>query len=231
MGSRGPLTSTTSPRSSTTGSRTGPTRPLLDDKVRRDLRMLFASGAIDGESPAPSTRPPTSRWPRRIAEEGMVLLKNEGAILPSTAGEGPLHRRHRRERRPQVRGGRKFRGREGLPGNDRARGDHRARGRSDEHRLFRGVPPADAASTSLQGGPAGVKTSDLSTPRPRRAWSSPTGPWPPPRLRRRHRGRGPHPPGPRGRRGHGPPGPLAPGPPGRADRPGDRGQSRARSSS
>lgn len=54
----------------------------LDDKVRRDLRMLFASGAIDGRKPGSINTAAHLDVARRIAEGGMVLLKNEGGILP-----------------------------------------------------------------------------------------------------------------------------------------------------
>jgi beta-glucosidase len=60
------------------------TYPLatLDDKVRRDLRMLFASGAVDGRKPGSINTAAHLDVARRIAEGGMVLLKNEGGILP-----------------------------------------------------------------------------------------------------------------------------------------------------
>ncbi len=53
---------------------------VLDDKVRRNLRMLFASGAVDGPS---GRRPGTINTKahhdvaRRVATEGIVLLKNQ----------------------------------------------------------------------------------------------------------------------------------------------------------
>ena len=55
---------------------------LLDEKVRRDLRMLFASGAIDGRKPGSINTAAHLDVARRIAEEGMVLLKDEASILP-----------------------------------------------------------------------------------------------------------------------------------------------------
>ncbi|HEY4989851.1 MAG TPA: glycoside hydrolase family 3 C-terminal domain-containing protein, partial [Opitutaceae bacterium] len=55
---------------------------LLDDKVRRDLRMLFASGAIDGRKPGSLNTAAHLGVALQIAEAGMVLLKNDGAILP-----------------------------------------------------------------------------------------------------------------------------------------------------
>ncbi|HZZ18716.1 MAG TPA: glycoside hydrolase family 3 C-terminal domain-containing protein [Opitutaceae bacterium] len=55
---------------------------LLDDKVRRDLRMLFASGAVDGRKPGSINTPEHLKVARQIAEEGIVLLKNDNALLP-----------------------------------------------------------------------------------------------------------------------------------------------------
>jgi beta-glucosidase len=55
---------------------------LLDDKVRRDLRMLFASGAIDGRKPGSLNTPAHLKVAEQIAEEGIVLLKNDGGLLP-----------------------------------------------------------------------------------------------------------------------------------------------------
>jgi len=54
----------------------------LDDKVRRDLRMLFASGAVDGRKPGSINTAAHLAVARQIAEEGMVLLKNDGDLLP-----------------------------------------------------------------------------------------------------------------------------------------------------
>ncbi len=54
----------------------------LDDKVRRNLRMLFASGAMDSRKPGSINTPAHREVARRIAEEAVVLLKNEGALLP-----------------------------------------------------------------------------------------------------------------------------------------------------
>jgi beta-glucosidase len=59
----------------------------LDDKVRRNLRMLFASGAMDGRKAGSINTPEHLDTARRIAEEGMVLLKNDGALLPIDAAK------------------------------------------------------------------------------------------------------------------------------------------------
>jgi beta-glucosidase len=55
---------------------------VLDDKVRRNLRMLIASGGLEGRRPATiNTR---AHWEvaRRVAQDGIVLLKNEPSVLP-----------------------------------------------------------------------------------------------------------------------------------------------------
>jgi beta-glucosidase len=83
MGSRGPFDQYHFAKEFHDGVQNG-TYPvaLLDDKVRRDLRMLFASGAMDGRKPGSINTPAHLEVAKRIAEEGMVLLKNEGSILP-----------------------------------------------------------------------------------------------------------------------------------------------------
>jgi beta-glucosidase len=83
MGSRGAFADYHLARAFLEGIQNG-AYPLsaLDDKVRRNLRMLFASGAIDGRNPGSINTPAHLETARRIAEEAMVLLKNEGALLP-----------------------------------------------------------------------------------------------------------------------------------------------------
>jgi beta-glucosidase len=55
---------------------------VLDDKVRRNLRMLFASGAFDGRKPGSINTKAHHEVARRVAQEAIVLLKNEPAVLP-----------------------------------------------------------------------------------------------------------------------------------------------------
>ncbi|MFT3830527.1 MAG: glycoside hydrolase family 3 C-terminal domain-containing protein [Opitutaceae bacterium] len=55
---------------------------LLDDKVRRNLRVLLATRALDGRSPGALNTRAHQALARQVAEEGMVLLKNSGALLP-----------------------------------------------------------------------------------------------------------------------------------------------------
>ena len=54
----------------------------LDDKVRRNLRMLVASGGLDGRRPATINTKEHFDAARRVAQEAIVLLKNEPAVLP-----------------------------------------------------------------------------------------------------------------------------------------------------
>lgn len=58
---------------------------LLDDKVRRNLRVMFATGVIDGREPGALNTLAHQLTARRIAEESMVLLKNESGLLPLDA--------------------------------------------------------------------------------------------------------------------------------------------------
>jgi beta-glucosidase len=60
---------------------------LLDDKVRRNLRVMFATHAFDTDTRkvgSLNTRAHQATA-QRIAEESMVLLKNDGAALPLDA--------------------------------------------------------------------------------------------------------------------------------------------------
>ncbi|HEV2328281.1 MAG TPA: glycoside hydrolase family 3 C-terminal domain-containing protein [Verrucomicrobiae bacterium] len=60
----------------------------LDDKVRRNLRVMFATHVLDpGRTNGSLNTVAHEMISRRVAEEGIVLLKNEGNILPlNTAG-------------------------------------------------------------------------------------------------------------------------------------------------
>ncbi len=60
----------------------------LDDHVRRILRSMFATGVID-DPPEKSVVDVIGdlKIAQRIAEQGTVLLKNEGALLPLDAGK------------------------------------------------------------------------------------------------------------------------------------------------
>jgi beta-glucosidase len=55
---------------------------LLDDKVRRNLRMLIATGALDGRRPGAINTKEHLAVALRAAAEGIVLLKNNGGLLP-----------------------------------------------------------------------------------------------------------------------------------------------------
>jgi beta-glucosidase len=55
---------------------------VLDDKVRRNLRQMFATKAIEGRAPGAINTKQHQATALRIAEESMVLLKNDGHALP-----------------------------------------------------------------------------------------------------------------------------------------------------
>jgi beta-glucosidase len=58
---------------------------ILDDKVRRNLRQIIAIGTLNGRGPGAINTKAHQQAARSIAEEGMVLLKNEGGALPLDA--------------------------------------------------------------------------------------------------------------------------------------------------
>ena len=55
---------------------------LLDDKVRRSLRVMIATGVLDPRPAGSLNTPEHQAVARRIAEEAMVLLKNRNHALP-----------------------------------------------------------------------------------------------------------------------------------------------------
>jgi beta-glucosidase len=55
---------------------------LLDDKVRRNLRLLFATGAVDGRRPGAINTREHLEVARHVAADGIVLLKNSANLLP-----------------------------------------------------------------------------------------------------------------------------------------------------
>jgi beta-glucosidase len=60
----------------------------LDEKVRRTLRVMIATHVLDGDRPAGAMNTEGhERTARAVAEEGMVLLKNEGGALPLDASK------------------------------------------------------------------------------------------------------------------------------------------------
>ncbi|TGD82423.1 glycosyl hydrolase [Hymenobacter wooponensis] len=58
--------------------------PLLDDKVRRILRVMYATNMMDGAKRQPGAYNTKEHQATalKVAEEGIVLLKNEGNMLP-----------------------------------------------------------------------------------------------------------------------------------------------------
>ncbi len=62
---------------------------LLDDLVRRNLRVFYLTGAIGNVKNLPSgsrNTPEHQKLARHVAEEGIVLLKNDGNLLPLDTG-------------------------------------------------------------------------------------------------------------------------------------------------
>ena len=61
------------------------TQAIIDDKVRRILRTLARTGALDPPKPA-DTKAVNSPWhqllARKVAQQGITLLKNERGLLP-----------------------------------------------------------------------------------------------------------------------------------------------------
>ncbi|GAB3290810.1 glycoside hydrolase family 3 C-terminal domain-containing protein [Hymenobacter tenuis] len=58
--------------------------PLLDDKVRRILRVMYRTNMLDGakRKAGAYNTPEHQATALKVAEEGIVLLKNEGGLLP-----------------------------------------------------------------------------------------------------------------------------------------------------
>jgi beta-glucosidase len=55
---------------------------VLDDKVRRNLRVMIGTGLLKGRPPGSLNTKEHQAVARRVAEEGMVLLKNDNGALP-----------------------------------------------------------------------------------------------------------------------------------------------------
>jgi beta-glucosidase len=55
---------------------------VLDDKARRNLRVMIETGALDGRPPGALNTKAHQQTARKVAEESIVLLKNEGGLLP-----------------------------------------------------------------------------------------------------------------------------------------------------
>ncbi|MER6302521.1 glycoside hydrolase family 3 C-terminal domain-containing protein [Kitasatospora sp. NPDC001539] len=58
---------------------------VLDDQVRRVLRLMARTGALDGAQPPASDPAAGARDARAAAAAGTVLLRNQGAVLPLDA--------------------------------------------------------------------------------------------------------------------------------------------------
>ena len=59
----------------------------LDDKVRRNLRVMIATQVLDGRPQGSINTKAHQAAARRVAEEAMVLLKNDGPTLPLDPGK------------------------------------------------------------------------------------------------------------------------------------------------
>ncbi len=55
---------------------------VVDEKVRRILRVMYATGMFDGRSKGAINTKEHQQLAQKVAEEAFVLLKNEGNILP-----------------------------------------------------------------------------------------------------------------------------------------------------
>jgi beta-glucosidase len=60
---------------------------VLDDKVRRNLRVMIGTGVLDPRPEGSLNTKAHQETSRRVAEEGMVLLKNEKDFLPLNASK------------------------------------------------------------------------------------------------------------------------------------------------
>jgi beta-glucosidase len=60
---------------------------VLDDKVRRNLRVMIGTGVFDQRSEGSLNTKAHQDTARRVAEEGIVLLKNEKNFLPLDANK------------------------------------------------------------------------------------------------------------------------------------------------
>jgi beta-glucosidase len=58
---------------------------VLDDKVRRNLRVMIGTGVFDPRAEGSLNTKSHQETARRVAEEGIVLLKNENSLLPLDA--------------------------------------------------------------------------------------------------------------------------------------------------
>ena len=55
---------------------------VLDDKVRRNLRVMLETKAFGGRAPGSLNTPAHQATARQVAEEAIVLLKNDDGLLP-----------------------------------------------------------------------------------------------------------------------------------------------------
>jgi beta-glucosidase len=60
---------------------------VLDDKARRNLRVMIETGALDGRPPGALNTKAHQQAARKVAEEAIVLLKNARGLLPLDASK------------------------------------------------------------------------------------------------------------------------------------------------
>ena len=121
---------------------------VLDDKVRRNLRMLIASGGLDGRRPATINTKAHQDVARRVAQDGDRPAEERAGRPAARPREAEDDRGDRRQRRAPLRRGRQRGRREGLPRDHGARRHPRARGRPGRRRLLAGLPAARAPAAS-----------------------------------------------------------------------------------
>lgn len=79
---------------------------LLDEKARRNLRVMIATHVLDQRAPGAFNTREHQLVARRVAEEAMVLLKNDGGALPlDPAGIASIAVIGENGTRPQCHGG------------------------------------------------------------------------------------------------------------------------------
>ena len=86
----------------------------LDDKVRRNLRVMIATHVLDGRPEGSINTRAHQAAARRVAEEAIVLLKNAGHDASARSRPADLDRRDRRQRRAAAGPRRRQHGDEGV---------------------------------------------------------------------------------------------------------------------
>ena len=102
----------------------------LDEKVRRNLRVMFATHVLDaGRKTGSLNTAAHQAVARQVAEEGIVLLKNENQHAAARRREAENHCRHWRKRHAPARAWRRQLRHQGVLRNQSARRHRQARRR------------------------------------------------------------------------------------------------------